>query len=408
MLPLEGVRVVDLTQTMAGPYCTMILADLGADVIKVEPPVTGEMTRTMGVGMSGQDSAAFLAINRNKRGVTLDLKTDAGREAVLALIATADVVVENFRPGVADRLGVGWDALHERFPRLVHASVSGFGQTGPYAHRPGFDLIAQGMAGVMSVTGAPDGAPVKSGMPVGDLSAGLYCAVAIVSALVGRERTGEGRRIDVSLVESALSLAVWESAELFATGEVPQRTGSAHRLTAPYQALATADGWITVGANTPALWELLCRTIGREDLIADERFLDNADRMRNRAELQAELERTLADHPAHVWLERLDAAGFPAGPILDYAQVLADPHVLARGMLQEYDHPVEGRMRVIGSALGHAGAEGGVRRPPPLLGEHNEEVLGEVLGAEGLARLVASGATGPVAGAADGGAEGER
>lgn len=396
MQPLAGVRVIDLTQTMAGPYCTMILADLGADVIKVEPPVTGEMTRTMGVGLSGTDSAAFLAINRNKRGITLDLKSPAGREAVLALIATADVLVENFRPGVADRLGVGWDALHPRFPLLVHASVSGFGQTGPYAHRPGFDLIAQGMAGVMSVTGEPGGAPVKSGMPVGDLSAGLYCAVAVVSALLGRERTGEGRRIDVSLFESALSLAVWESAELFATGDVPKRTGSAHRLTAPYQALATADGWITVGANTPALWELLCRTLDRGDLIDDDRFRDNGGRMRNRDALQAELERTLADADTATWLDRLDAAGFPAGPILDYSQVLADPHTIARGMLQEYVHPVEGMVQVLGSALGHAGAEGGVRRPPPLLGQHNAEVLTEVLGADGFASLVASGAVGPV------------
>jgi crotonobetainyl-CoA:carnitine CoA-transferase CaiB-like acyl-CoA transferase len=395
--PLEGIRVVDLTQTMAGPYCTMILGDLGADVIKVEPPTSGEMTRTMGVGMTGPDSAAFLAINRNKRGITLDLKSAAGREAIVALIATADVLVENFRPGVADRLGVGWEALHPRFPRLVHASVSGFGQTGPYAHRPGFDLIAQGMAGVMSVTGEPEGAPVKSGMPVGDLSAGLYCAIAITSALIGRERTGEGRRIDVSLFESALSLAVWESAEMFATGEVPQRTGSAHRLTAPYQALATADGWITVGANTPALWELLCRTLEREDLLHDDRFRDNAGRMRERAALQSELERTLATADTATWLARLDAAGFPAGPILDYAQVLADPHTLARGMLQAYEHPVEGPMKVLGSALGHAGAEGGVLRHPPLLGEHNAEVLGEVLGEEGLRALAASGAMGPQA-----------
>jgi len=393
--PLEGVRIVDLTQTMAGPYCTMILADLGADVIKVEPPVTGEMTRTMGFGMTGDDSAAFLAINRNKRSVTLDLKSEEARAAVHALIATGDVLVENFRPGVADRLGVGWDELHERFPALVHASVSGFGQTGPYAQRPGFDLIAQGMAGVMSVTGDPGGDPVKSGMPVGDLSAGLYCAVAIVSALLGREHDGEGRRIDVSLFESALALAVWESAELFATGRVPARTGSAHRVTAPYQALRTRDGWITVGANTPALWALLCRTIGREDLLVDVRFSDNSGRMRDQLELQHELERTLADADTVTWVARFEAAGFPAGPINDYEQVFADPHTLARGMLQEVVHPVEGRLRMIGSALGHAGAEGRVRRPPPLLGEHNDEVLGEVLGQEGLARLRATGALGP-------------
>jgi len=400
--PLADVRIVDLTQTMAGPYCTMILADLGADVIKVEPPVTGEMTRTMGFGMTGDDSAAFLAINRNKRSVTLDLKTGPARAAVHALIATADVVVENFRPGVADRLGVGWDELHDRFPALVHASISGFGQSGPYAQRPGFDLIAQGMAGVMSVTGEPGGDPVKSGMPVSDLSAGLYCAVAIVSALLGRQRDGIGRRIDVSLFESALALAVWESAELFATGHVPERTGSAHRLTAPYQALRTRDGWITVGANTPALWVLLCRTIGREDLLDDHRFSDNAERMHGRLALQHELERTLADADTATWVARFDAAGFPAGPINDYAQVLADPHTLARGMLQEVDHPVEGRLRTIGSALGHAGAEGGIRRPPPLLGEHSDEVLGEVLGQDGLARLRATGALGPDGGARHG------
>jgi crotonobetainyl-CoA:carnitine CoA-transferase CaiB-like acyl-CoA transferase len=286
---LEGLRILDLTQTMAGPFCTMLLADMGADVIKIEPPGRGEMTRTMGFAAAkGDDSAAFLAINRNKRSITIDLKSAEGQALFRDLAADADVVVENFRPGVTERLGVDHATLSGRNPRLIYASISGFGQTGPHRERPGFDLIAQGMSGVMSVTGEPGGDPVKSGVPVSDLAAGMYCALGILNAHIARERTGEGQYVDTSLFEAALSFGIWETAELWATGRVPQPFGSAHRLTAPYQALRTADGYVTVGGNTTRLWERLCDVVGRPELVEDPRFVDNDGRMANRTEAPAQ------------------------------------------------------------------------------------------------------------------------
>ena len=263
MSALSDVRVLELTQVMAGPFCGQVLADMGADVIKVEPPGGDSTRRSLGFRMGGDDTAAFLAVNRNKRSIALDLKDDEHRAAFIRLAEQADVVLENNRPGVAARLGVDYETLSEVNPRLVYASISGFGQTGPYSQRPGYDLIAQGLAGVMSVTGEPDGNPVKCGIPIGDLSAGLFCAVAILSALHARERTGRGQYIDTSLFEGALALSIWETAELWATGRVPGKLGSAHRLTAPYQALRTADGYITVGGNTQPLFERLCAAVGR-------------------------------------------------------------------------------------------------------------------------------------------------
>ncbi len=375
---LSGLRVLELTQVMAGPFCGQVLADMGADVIKVEPPEGGDQSRrSLGFAMKGEDTAAFLAVNRNKRSVALDLKDDAQREIFLRLARTADVLIENYRPGVAERLGVGPDALEAVNPRLVFASISGFGQTGPYAMRPGFDLIAQGLAGVMSVTGEPGGEPVKSGIPISDLSAGLFCAVAILSALHARERTGRGQRIDTSLFEGALALSIWESAELWATGRTPQPLGSAHRLTAPYQALRTRDGHITVGGNNQRLWERLCRAVGREDLVTDERFATNEGRMANRLALVAELESALAARDTDDWVQALLEEGVPVGPIHDYAQVFDDPHTQAREMMVELEHPVEGTVRGLGIPVKLSDTPGSVRRAAPLLGEHTEEVLRE-------------------------------
>jgi crotonobetainyl-CoA:carnitine CoA-transferase CaiB-like acyl-CoA transferase len=367
---LAGLRVLELTQAMAGPFCGQVLADMGADVVKVESP-EGDSTR------GWMDSAAFRAINRNKRSVVFDLKREDHRDAFLRLADGADVVLENNRPGVMERLGVGYETLGARNPRLVFASISGFGQTGPYAQRAGYDLIAQGLSGVMSVTGEPGGDPVKCGVPVGDLSAGLFCAVGILSALAARERTGRGQQIDTSLFEGALAFSVWETAELWATGSVPQKLGSAHRLTAPYQALRTGDGHLTVGANTQRLWERLCAAIGREDLLSDERFAVNADRMAHRAELQAELEQTLAARGTDGWVTALEAAGVPAGPIHDYAEVFADPHTQARGMEVEMEHPEEGTVRGLGIPVKLSDTPGSVRRAAPLLGQHSAEVLRE-------------------------------
>jgi formyl-CoA transferase len=367
---LAGLRILELTQVMAGPFCGQVLADMGADVVKVEPPAGDSTRESLG-------TAAFLAVNRNKRSVALDLKTP-GHQAVLhRLVAEADVLLENYRPGVAARLGADWETLCELNPRLIYASVSGFGQTGPYAQRPGYDLIAQGLSGVMSVTGEPGGDPVKCGIPISDLSAGLFCAVAILSAVVARERTGRGQRIDTSLFEAALALSIWETAELWGTGRTPQPLGSAHRLSAPYQALRTRDGYITVGANNQRLWQRLCDAIGQPELAADERFATNDARMANREALEGDLESALAARSTDDWVAVLSEAGVPCGPIHDYRQVFEDPHTQAREMEVRLDHPVEGRISALGIPVKLSETPGSVRRPAPLLGQHTGEVLRE-------------------------------
>jgi crotonobetainyl-CoA:carnitine CoA-transferase CaiB-like acyl-CoA transferase len=367
---LAGLRILELTQVMAGPFCGQVLADMGADVVKVEPP-EGDSTR------ESLGTAAFLAVNRNKRSLALDLKTAEHQAVLHRLVAETDVLLENYRPGVAARLGADWETLCELNPRLIYASVSGFGQTGPYAQRPGYDLIAQGLSGVMSVTGEPGGEPVKCGIPISDLSAGLFCAVAILSAVVARERTGRGQRIDTSLFEAALALSVWETAELWGTGQIPQPLGSAHRLTAPYQALRTRDGHITVGANNQRLWKRLCDAIGRPELAADERFATNDARMANREALEAELEAALASRGTDDWVARLIDAGVPCGPIHDYRQVFEDPHTRAREMEVRLTHPVEGEISALGIPVKLSETPGSVRRAAPLLGEHTAEVLRE-------------------------------
>ncbi len=375
-MPLRKIKVLDLTQVMAGPFCCQLLADMGADVTKVEPPGTGEQSRrSLGFRMKGDDTAAFLAVNRNKKSVTLNLKEDAAREVFYRLARDADVLVENFRPGVTKKLGIDYETLKELNPRLIYASISGFGQTGPYAMRAGYDLIAQGMSGVMSVTGEPGGPPAKCGIPIGDLSAGLFCAFGILTAHVAREETGEGQHVDTSLFEGALALSIWETAELWATGRIPQPFGSAHRLTAPYQALKTSDGYINVGANNQRLWTRFCVAMGREELAEDARFVTNDDRMKNRAELTGELEKTLVEKSTKEWEEIFLEAGFPVGPIHDYGQVFEDPHTLAREMMVEMDHPVEGTVKGLGIPVKLSETPGEIRHAAPLLGEHTEETL---------------------------------
>jgi formyl-CoA transferase len=374
---LTEMTVLDLTQVMAGPFCTMILADLGADVIKVEHPEAGDQTRrSWGRSGNGEDSKAFLALNRNKRSITVDLKSADGQAQFHQLVRSADVVVENWRPGVASRLGVDYDTLSALNPSLVYASISGFGQTGPYADRPGYDLVAQAMSGVMSITGEPDGRPIKSGIPIADLGSGLFCAIGILAAWISSRRTGVGQRVETSLFESALAMAVWESTEFWDTGEVPQKLGSANRMSAPYQALATKDGFVTVGANNERLWRRLCTALDLEQLPSDPRFRTNVDRMAHRPELAAVLEERLAQRTTAEWVDLLLAAGVPAGPIQDYRQVLEeDPHVKARGMIEHATHPVEGIVPVLASPLRINGRRPPIRRAPPLLGEHNDEIL---------------------------------
>ncbi len=373
--PLGKLKVLDLTQVMAGPFCCQMLADMGAEVVKVEPPEGDQTRRSWGLPAKGEDTVAFLAVNRNKKSVALDLKSEEGREVFYRLVREADVLVENYRSGVTRKLGIDYETLKEMNPRLIYASISGFGRSGPYADRGGFDLIAQGMSGLMSVTGEPDGAPAKCGVPVADLSAALFCAFAILSAHIAREETGRGQFVDTSLFEGALALSIWETAELWSTGRIPQPLGSAHRMTAPYQALATRDGHINVGANNQKLWTRLCKVLGREDLPEDDRFATNSERMQNRAALAAELEAALEERSTDEWVEALLEEGVPAGPIMDYSQVFEDPHTLAREMMVEMEHPAEGTVKGLGIPVKLSETPGEVRSAAPLLGEHTDEVL---------------------------------
>lgn len=395
--PLAGIRVLDLSQVMAGPFCCMLLGDMGADVVKVEPPGGGDQTRAaMGFRMKGEDSPGFLALNRNKRSIAINLKSEAGRGLFYRLAETADVVVENSRPGVAEKLGVDYPALSAVNPRLVYASISGFGQTGPWALRPGFDLIAQAMTGIISAQGLPGAEPVKSGVPVGDLGAGLFATYAILSALIGRQATGRGQYIDTSLFDAAIALSVWETTELWATGRSPRPLGTANRMSAPYQAFAGGDGaYFVVGAANQRLWLRFCEVIGRPDLRDDPRFADNKARVAHREALAAELAPVFAARPAGEWVDAFLDAGVPAGPINDYAQALDNDHARARGATMEIAHPVEGRFTALGFPVKMSGPGPKVRRPPPLLGEHTGELVAE-LGLDGerdaLARAGAFGA----------------
>ena len=376
MKALDGLRVIDLTQAMAAPFCSMNLADMGADVIKVEPP-TGEDMRRGSVSRNGH-SGTFLTINRGKRAITLDLKQPAGVEIIHRLVRTADVFVQNYRPGAAKRLGVDYETLAAINPRLIYCSISGFGSTGPYATRGGYDLIAQGMSGIISVTGDEFGPPAKAGLPVSDLAAGLFGAYGILCALEHRERTGQGQLVDTSLLEAALALTVWEATEYWVTGRAPKPLGSAHRLAAPYQALRASDGWFTVGANNDKLFEAFCRAIERPDLAADARFTAIRNRLRHRDMLIAEIERTTAKEARTHWLARLDHAGVPAGPINTYPEALADPHALARDMVVDLDHPGAGPIKALGVPVKLSDTPGAVNRAAPLLGQDNAAVLTEL------------------------------
>jgi crotonobetainyl-CoA:carnitine CoA-transferase CaiB-like acyl-CoA transferase len=373
---LDGLRVIDLTQAMAAPFCSMNLADMGADVIKVEPP-TGEDMRRGSASRNGH-SGTFLTINRSKRGITVDLKQPAGVQIIHRLVKTADVFVQNYRPGAATRLGVDYETLAAINPRLIYCSISGFGSTGPYAARGGYDLIAQGMSGIISVTGDEDGPPAKAGLPVSDLSAGLFGAYGILCALEHRERTGHGQFVDTSLLEAARALTVWEATEYWVTGRAPKPLGSAHRLAAPYQALRASDGWFTVGANNDKLFEAFCRAIERPDLAADARFTGIRDRIDHRDALIAEIERTTGKEARAHWLGRLDHAGVPAGPINTYPEALADPHALARDMVVDLDHPGAGPIKALGVPVKLSDTPGAVDRAAPLLGQDNAAVLTEL------------------------------
>jgi formyl-CoA transferase len=377
MKPLEGLRVIDLTQAMAAPFCTMNLADMGAEVIKVEPPGEGESMRQPGRVQKNGHSATFMTMNRNKRSLALDLKQPEGVEVMRRLAKTADVFVQNYRPGVVERMGIAYKDLYEVNSKIIYCSISGFGGTGPYAPRGGYDLIAQGMSGVISVTGEEGGAPAKSGIPLADLAAGLFGAYGILCALEHRDRTGEGQLVDTSLLEAAMALTVWESAEYWTTGGTPKPMGSAHRLGSPYQALRAKDGYFTVGAGSDKLFALFAGVLGfsKQQI---EKFRKRQDRMANRPLLIAEIEKVTQDKTRAEWLALLEKAGVPAGPINNYAEALADPHTLARGMVVDLVHAGAGDIKALGVPVKLSETPGAVERAAPLLGAHTSEILKEL------------------------------
>jgi crotonobetainyl-CoA:carnitine CoA-transferase CaiB-like acyl-CoA transferase len=374
--PLAGLKVVDLTHVMAGPTCTLMLADMGADVIKVEKIPHGDDTRRMIPPRVGSEAASFLMMNRNKRGMALDLKSEGGKRVLHRLIASADVFVENFAPGSLERLGFSYDDLRKDYPALIYCSLSGFGRTGPYRERRGFDLVAQAMSGIMSFTGTgPGGPPLKSGAPLSDITAGILGAMGILAAYVHRLKTGQGQWVETSLFEAALVQTYWQSAIALATGRAPQAMGSAHPLNAPYQAFEAEDGWIVVGGANQTNWLRVIEAIGAPELADDARFKNNADRMAHLPELEAELARRFRTKPSQFWLDALDAKGVPCGPVYDMLQALADPQTAAREMVVEVKHVTLGPVKTLGLPVKFSHTPGTVRTGAPLYGEHTRDVL---------------------------------
>ena len=387
-LPLDGIRVLDLTQALAGPYCTMLLGDLGADVIKLEPPVTGDHARQWGPPFIGSESSYFLSVNRNKRSVVLDLKRGAGRSAAQALALASDVVVESFKPGTAERLGLGPLSLRARKPALVYASISGYGQNQPTL--AGYDQIAQGTSGLMSLTGVPDGPPTKVGVPVGDITAGMFAAHAILAALVARERTGQGTYIDVALNDALLALHTYQAGRYFATGEAPGREGNYHATIVPYGTFEVSDGFINVAVGSDTQYRRFCEALDAPELGADPRFATNPQRQAARTELVREIEQRLRQRSRAEWLDRLEDHGIPAGPIMDLGEAFSNPLATDREMRVEIEHPVAGPIGQVGTPWKMDGQSGRIRLAPPTLGQHTAEVLREVLGYDD-AMLQASG-----------------
>ena len=375
---LAGLRVLDLSRILSGPFATMTLADLGADVVKVEQPGSGDDTRQWGPPFQGDQAAYFLSVNRNKRSLAVDLKSDEGRAAVLELAARADVVVENFRPGTAARLGLGYEDIAAINPRVVYASISGYGQTGPDAQRPGYDAIAQARSGLMSVTGPADGPPVRVGVSSTDLTAAMWALVGVLAALYERERSGRGQWIDISLLDGQVSWLTYVASGWFATGDVPQRYGSAHPTIAPYQGFATQDGDLMLAVGNDSLWRRFAPAAGLAELVDDPRFVTNPDRVRNRAELVPLVAAAMATRTSRQWIELLDTAGVPVGPVQTVDEVATDPQIVARGMVLETEHPTAGPLRMMGCPVRMSATPPELRMPPPLLGQHTAEVLAEL------------------------------
>ncbi len=377
--PLDGILVADLSRILAGPSCTMQLADMGARVLKIEPP-GGDETRRWGPPFVSGESTYYLSVNRNKESMVLDLRTAGGVDILHRVLARADVLVENFRPRTLARLGFGWEALRERYPRLVYCSVSGYGQTGPRAADPGFDLIAQGEGGLMSITGVPGGPPTKVGTSQADLIAGLLAAQGVLLALLARQRTGRGQLVDVSLLDGQISMLSYHASAWLNAGAEPRQRGNCHPTITPYETFAAADGSLNVGVGTDAMWRGFCAALEAPDLAADPTLATNAGRIEKRASLTPRLAALLATRPVDEWIARLQAAGIPAGRVHSVPQALDDPQIRARDMVVELPHPTIGPIRVPGIPIKLSDTPGAVRLPPPRLGEHTDSILRDLLG----------------------------
>ena len=375
--PLAGMRVLELAQIMAGPTCGMLLADMGADVIKVEKLPGGDDARGYREPRVNGESAPFLVLNRNKRGIALNLKHAAGRDVLLKLVERADVLTENFRKGTLEKLGLGYDVLAQVNPGLIYCAISGYGRTGPFADKGGFDLIAQGFAGLMSITGEPGGAPAKTGNSVADINGGILAALGIAAAYAHKLKTGQGQVVDTSLMEAALQQTYWHAAIWFATGGTPGPTGSAHILTAPYQAFRTADGWINIGGANQANWERIAEVLGHPEWRDDPRFATNSARMANLPALVERMNAVLVTRSQAQWVEAFDAAGVPVGPVHSVGEALSHPQTLARGMVVDLEHPKAGATKALGCPIHFSATPTAITRPSPMLGEHTRELLRE-------------------------------
>jgi crotonobetainyl-CoA:carnitine CoA-transferase CaiB-like acyl-CoA transferase len=374
-LPLEGVKVLDLTTVMAGPYCSMVLGDMGAEIIKIENFPEGDASRRFDPKVN-DESYCFAVLNRNKKSLGLNMKDPRGKEIFMKLAAKADIITENFRPGVVKKLGIDYDAVSKFNPGVIYASMSGFGQTGPYGRKGGFDIVAQGMSGIMMMTGYPGGRPAKVGIAMNDISSGVTALYGILGAYIGKLRSGKGQYLETSLLEAGLAWTHWESGAYFGSGELPTATGTRHRRSTPYQAYKTQDGYVTVGANNNKLWTNFCTIVcNKPEWMSDPRFKDLGSRLKNIDELEKEIELVFATRPTAHWVEKLDEAAVPGGPVYTYDQILNDPHIKARKMVVEIDHPKIGRMKSLGLPVKSTGELTAIRQPAPWLGQHSGETL---------------------------------
>ncbi|HEY9460044.1 MAG TPA: CoA transferase [Paralcaligenes sp.] len=375
--PLVGMRVLELAQIMAGPTCGMMLADMGADVVKVEKLPGGDDARGYREPRVNGVSAPFMILNRNKRGIALNLKHEQGRDVLLRMVQDADVLTENYRRGTLEKLGLGYDVLAKVNPGLIYCAVSGYGRDGPYGAKPGFDLIAQGFAGLMSITGEPGRPPVKTGNSIADINAGILAVVGITAAYAHKLKTGRGQVVDTSLMEAALQQTYWQAASYFATGESVGPTGSAHLLTAPYQAFRTSDGWVNIGGANQANWERIADVLGHPEWRTDSRFATNTARMENLAALTAAMDAVLKDHNTAHWIQAFDSAGVPVGPVHTIGQALSHPQTLARNMVVDLVHPQAGPTKALGCPIHFSETPTQITRPAPMLGQHSRELLRE-------------------------------